>query len=327
MLPVAVRHDYSIEEIRAIHDLPLFGLMDRARDVHRQTHAPDRIQLCSLLSIKTGGCPEDCGYCAQSARYRTSVEPERLLDHDTVVHRARIARDRGASRFCMGAAWKGLREGESFELVLRLIESIKALGIETCCSMGEVSEEQACRLRDAGLDAYNHNIDTSPRFYKSIVTTRTFDQRMQTLRAIQRAGIRVCTGGIIGMGESIDDRCGMLQELARLDPHPDSVPINALIPIAGTPLEKLPAIDPMEMVRMVAAARVVMPHAMVRLSAGRALLSRESQLMCLYAGANSIFYGDKLLTADNASPCEDDALLRVAGLRPMEAKTRGQGTV
>lgn len=316
----APRHDFSVEEIRAIHDLPLFELIDRARDVHRRVHDPSGIQLCSLLSIKTGGCPEDCSYCAQSVRYRTAVEPERMLEHDAVVERARRAKNRGASRFCMGAAWKGLRDGDSFERVLRLIREIKALGIETCCSMGDVTRDQATRLREAGLDSYNHNIDTSPGFYKSIITTRSFDQRMKTLRAVQEAGIRVCTGGIIGMGETIDDRCGMLQELARLDPHPDSVPINALIPIPGTPLEELPPIESTDMLRMVATARILMPRSMVRLSAGRALLSREAQLLCIYAGANSIFYGDKLLTADNATPSDDDNLLKVAGLKAIEPR-------
>jgi biotin synthase len=315
-----IRHDYALDEIRAIHDTPLLELIDRARDVHRQAHEPSSIQLCSLLSIKTGGCPEDCSYCAQSARYG-AVEPGRMLDPEVIVERARRARDRGASRFCMGAAWKGLRDGEVFDNVLALIRAIKALGIETCCSMGDVSEPQARRLREAGLDSYNHNIDTSPGFYKSIITTRSFEQRMTTLRAVQQAGIRVCTGGIIGMGESVDDRCGMLQELARFDPHPDSVPINALIPIAGTPLEKLPRVQPIEMVRMVATARILMPGSMVRLSAGRSMLSPEAQLLCMYAGANSIFYGDKLLTADNATPCDDDALIAAAGLKPMPARS------
>lgn len=318
-MTMLIRHDWAIAEIRAIHDTPLLELIDRARDIHRQAHDPSSIQLCSLLSVKTGGCPEDCSYCAQSARYR-AVEPSQMLDPESIVAKARLARDRGASRFCMGAAWKGMRDGEVFENVLGLVRAIKALGIEACCSMGEVTQEQAQRLKDAGLDSYNHNIDTSPGFYKSIVTTRTFEQRMATLRAIQKAGIRVCTGGIIGMGESIDDRCGMLQELARLEPHPDSVPLNALIPIVGTPLEKLPAVKPIEMVRMVATARVLMPRSMVRLSAGRSQLSAEAQLLCMVAGANSIFYGDKLLTADNAAPCDDDALIAAAGLKPMLAR-------
>ena len=314
-----MRHDYSLEEIRGIHDLPLFELIDRSRDVHRRFHDPSAIQLCSLLSVKTGGCPEDCSYCAQSARYRTRVEPERLLDHDAVLQRARRARAHGATRFCMGAAWKGLRDGETFEKVLALVRDVRALGIETCCSMGDVTPEQARRLKDAGLDSYNHNLDTSPDFYSKIITTRSFEQRMQTLRAIQAAGIRVCTGGIIGMGESVEDRCSMLQELARMDPHPDSVPINALIRIPGTPLEQLPPIDPIEMVRMVATARILMPRSMVRLSAGRTLLGQEAQLLCIYAGANSIFYGDRLLTADNVAPSDDDRLLQTAGLRPLAA--------
>ena len=267
------RHDYEVQEIRAVYELPLFELVDRARDVHRAVHAPNEIQLCSLLSVKTGACPEDCGYCAQSARYATGLEPERLVDPALVVEHAKAARSRGATRFCMGAAWRGLRDDSAFDRVLEMVRSVKELGLECCCSMGMLTAEQARRLKEAGLDAYNHNLDTSPRFYKSIVTTRTYEERMQTLRLVQQAGIQVCTGGIIGLGESVEDRCAMLRELSSLDPHPDSVPINLLIRMPGTPLEKLPPVDPLDALRMAATARILMPRSIVRLSAGRSMLT------------------------------------------------------
>jgi biotin synthase len=319
-----VRHDLTLAEIQALHELPLFELIDRARAVHRESQPPNAVQLCSLLSIKTGGCPEDCGYCSQSSRFRTPVAADRLADLERVLAAARAARDGGASRFCMGAAWRDARDDGAFERVLDMIRAVKALGMETCCSLGMLTDGAAARLKEAGLDAYNHNLDTSRRHYPSIVSSHTFDDRMRTLRVVQRAGIRVCTGGILGLGESVEDRCSMLQELARLDPHPDSVPINVLVPIPGTPLARLPPVDPLEVVRVTAVARILMPSAKVRLSAGRAVLGREAQLLCMYAGANSIFYGDKLLTAPNAGPAEDDALLRAAGLRPMRPVVRAE---
>jgi biotin synthase len=311
----AIRHDFTLAEVRALHDAPLFELLDRARSIHRAFHTDGEVQLCTLLSVKTGGCPEDCAYCPQSAHHETSVKGEAMLELDEVMTAARAAREQGATRFCMGAAWRQPKEGPQFERMLEMVRGVKGLGLEACVTLGMLSESQAVRLKDAGLDAYNHNLDTSRSHYKSIITTRTYDERLVTLRNVRKAGITVCSGGIIGMGESIDDRCGMLIELAALDPHPESVPVNALVRVEGTPLEAVPPIDPLELVRMVALARIMMPKARVRLSAGRTDLPREAQLMCLYAGANSIFYGDRLLTTDNPAEDADRELLRVAGLR------------
>jgi biotin synthase len=311
----AIRHDFTLAEVRALHDAPLFELLDRARSIHRAFHTDGEVQLCTLLSVKTGGCPEDCAYCPQSAHHETSVKGEAMLELDDVMTAARAAREQGATRFCMGAAWRQPKEGPQFERMLEMVRGVKGLGLEACVTLGMLSESQAVRLKDAGLDAYNHNLDTSRSHYKSIITTRTYDERLVTLRNVRKAGITVCSGGIIGMGESIDDRCGMLIELAALDPHPESVPVNALVRVEGTPLEAVPPIDPLELVRMVALARIMMPKARVRLSAGRTDLPREAQLMCLYAGANSIFYGDRLLTTDNPAEDADRELLRVAGLR------------
>lgn len=311
----AIRHDFTLAEVRALHDAPLFELLDRARSIHRAFHTDGEVQLCTLLSVKTGGCPEDCAYCPQSAHHETSVKGEAMLDLDEVMTAARAAREQGATRFCMGAAWRQPKDGPQFDRMLEMVRGVKALGLEACVTLGMLSESQAARLKDAGLDAYNHNLDTSRSHYKSIISTRTYDERLVTLRNVRKAGITVCSGGIIGMGESVDDRCGMLIELAALDPHPESVPVNALVRVAGTPLEAVPPIDPLELVRMVALARIMMPKARVRLSAGRTDLPREAQLMCLYAGANSIFYGDRLLTTDNPAEDADRALLRAAGLR------------
>lgn len=312
-----IRHDWTLEQARALHDLPLFALLDRARAVHRVHHAAEEVQLCTLLSVKTGGCPEDCAYCPQSSHHQTDVGPERMLDVPAVLAAARRAREVGSTRFCMGAAWREVKDGPAFERVLDMVRGVKDLGLEACCTLGMLTEEQAQRLKEAGLDAYNHNLDTSRQAYRSIITTRVYDERLATLANVRRAGITVCSGGIIGMGESIDDRCAMLVELARLDPHPESVPVNALVRARGTPLEALPPIEPVELARMIGAARVMMPRAMVRLSAGRTELTQEAQLLCLYAGANSIFYGDRLLTTPNPGPDEDRALIDAAGLRAM----------
>jgi biotin synthase len=309
-----LRHDWTLPEIRAIHDLPLFELLDRARAVHVANHPKDEVQLCTLLSVKTGGCPEDCAYCPQSSHHETSVKGEPMLKVDDVIAKARAAKAHGATRFCMGAAWREVKDGPQFDRVIEMVKGVKAEGLEACVTLGMLSESQAARLAEAGLDAYNHNLDTSRDNYKSIISTRQFDDRLRTLRHVRGAGITVCSGGIIGMGESIDDRCGMLLELARLSPHPESVPINALVRVEGTPLAALPPIDPTELVRMIATARLLMPHTRVRLSAGRQELSREAQLMCLYAGANSIFYGEKLLTTPNPESSEDLDLMRAAGL-------------
>ena len=303
------------DEVRALHDLPLQELLYRAQTVHRQHHRPDEVQLCSLLSVKTGGCPEDCAYCPQSAHYETEVDPERSLAVEEVLDAATKARAAGASRFCMGAAWREVKDGPAFDNVLAMVRGVRALGLEACCTLGMLDEGQAARLKEAGLTAYNHNLDTSRAHYASIITTRTYDDRLRTLRHVQQAGISVCSGGIIGMGESIDDRCAMLHTLANLDPPPDSVPINTLVPAPGTPLSSMPPVDPVELVRAIAVARIVLPRAKVRLSAGRLSLSREAQLLCFLAGANSIFYGEKLLTTANPDTTADLALLRDAGFR------------
>jgi biotin synthase len=291
----------------------------RAQLVHRDHHEPSEVQLCSLLSVKTGGCPEDCGYCPQSSKHDTALERERMMTPSEVREAAQRARDAGATRFCMGAAWREVKDGPAFEQVLEMVRGVRELGMEACCTLGMLTDGQARRLAEAGLTAYNHNLDTSRSFYKSIITTRTYDDRLRTLRSVRAAGITVCSGGIIGMGESLDDRCAMLMTLANLDPHPESVPINALVAVAGTPLADRPPVDPLHLVRMIATARILMPRARVRLSAGRLALSREAQVLCFLAGANSIFYGEKLLTTGNPDVEADRALLRDAGLRATSA--------
>ena len=316
------RHDWTVAEVQVLYELPFFELLDKARTVHRAVHGGDSVQLCTLLSVKTGGCPEDCAYCPQSSHYETEVGAEKMLDVPAVLAAAQRAAAAGSTRFCMGAAWREVKEGPAFDRVLDMVRGVKELGLEACCTLGMLTEGQATRLKDAGLDAYNHNLDTSRQNYKSIITTRVFDERLATLRNVRKAGITVCSGGIIGMGETITDRCAMLVELAQLTPHPESVPINALVRAEGTPLAALPPLDPMEFVRMIAVTRLVFPDAMVRLSAGRTELSREAQMLCLYAGANSIFYGDRLLTTPNPGPDVDDSLIRDAGLSPMAPAPR-----
>jgi biotin synthase len=315
--PATLRHDWKVSEILAIHDLPLLDLLHRAQTLHRANHPPDAVQLATLLSVKTGGCPEDCAYCPQSSHYDTTVGPERMLSVDEVMSAAHRAKDHGASRFCMGAAWREVKDGPAFDRMIEMVRGVKSIGLEACCTLGMLSPSQAERLKAAGLDMYNHNLDTSKEFYGSIISTRTYEARLQTLSNVRRAGIGVCSGGIIGMGESVRDRCAMLMTLANLDPHPESVPINALVAVEGTPLADRAPIDPLELVRMIAAARIVMPRSLVRLSAGRTGLSRESQLLCMMAGANSIFYGEKLLTTPNPGPDADESLLRDAGLKPL----------
>lgn len=309
-----VRYDWDVEQAQAIHDLPLFELIDRARAVHLAKHPAGEVQLCTLLSVKTGGCPEDCAYCPQSAHYQTEVGKEALLAVDDVIAAARRAKDGGSTRFCMGAAWRELRDGPDLDGLVAMVRGVKELGLEACCTAGMLTRAQADRLKEAGLDAYNHNLDTSRAHYKSIISTRGFDERLATLRNVREAGITVCSGGIIGMGESVPDRCAMLVELACLDPHPESVPINALVRVPGTPLASLPPVEPTELVRMIATARIMMPDAKVRLSAGRTEMPHEAQLLCLYAGANSIFYGDRLLTTPNPEANQDDRLIQDAGL-------------
>lgn len=311
----SVRHDWSVPEARELYQRPLFQLIDHAREVHRRHHRDDEVQLCTLLSVKTGGCPENCAYCPQSAHHETTVPREPMLSVEEVVSAATRAKERGATRFCMGAAWRDVKDGPQFERVLEMVRGVKGLGLEACCTLGMLKPHQARQLKEAGLDAYNHNIDTSSGYYKSIISTRTQAERFETLRHVREAGITVCCGGIIGMGESVEDRCAMLVELANLRPQPESVPINALVRVPGTPLEALPPIEPEQFVRMVATARIMLPCSRVRLSAGRRELSKEAQLMCLYAGANSIFYGDKLLTTDNPDTDDDQDLIRSAGLK------------
>jgi biotin synthase len=293
-------------------------LVYRAQTVHRSAFGEPKVQLCSLLSIKTGGCSEDCAYCPQAARYQTGVEAERLLPTAAVIAAAQQARDAGATRFCMGAAWREVKDGQQFDAVLEMVRGVRSLGVEACCTLGMLTEDQARRLKQAGLSAYNHNLDTSERFYPEIITTRSYQDRLDTLKRVRAAGIAVCSGGIIGMGESIDDRCEMLQVLANQEEHPESVPINALVAVKGTPLENQAPVEPVELVRMIASARILMPRAMVRLSAGRLSLSEEAQLLCLLAGANSIFFGEKLLTTANPEFQQDMALLSKAGVRPLE---------
>jgi len=304
----------SVDSVVLLYNRPLFLLLDEARKVHVAHHPDNDVQLCTLLSVKTGGCPEDCSYCPQSSKYETSVEPEKMLDVDHVLTSARRAKDLGATRFCMGAAWREVKDGPAFDRVLTMVRGVKSLGMEACVTLGMLTEAQAQKLKDAGLDAYNHNLDTSREHYKSIIKTRTFDDRLRTIENVRKANITVCSGGIIGMGETVRDRCAMLATLANLDPQPESVPVNALVPVEGTPLADRPKVDPIDLVRMIATARILMPKARVRLSAGREGMPREAQLMCMYAGANSIFFGEKLLTTPNPEEDDDRALLRDAGI-------------
>jgi biotin synthase len=313
----SIRHDWTVPEVRALHDLPLLELVHRAQTVHREVFRDNKVQLCSLLSIKTGGCPEDCAYCPQAARYHTGVDAEPLMDTDDVLLAARRAREAGATRFCMGAAWREVRDGAQFDRVLEMVRGVRALGLEACCTLGMLTRDQARRLKDAGCTAYNHNLDTSRAAYSSIITTRDYDDRLRTLRHVREAGITICSGGIIGMGESVDDRCELLRTLAEQDPHPESVPLNMLVRVPGTPLAERPPVSTLEMVRMIATARLVMPRAMVRLSAGRLQMTAEAQLLCMMAGANSIFFGEKLLTTANPELEQDLLLLSAAGIEPL----------
>ncbi len=310
----------TLQEVRALHDLPLLELVHRAQTVHRESFAAGEVQLCSLLSVKTGGCPEDCAYCPQAARYQTGVAAEPLMAVDEVVAAARKAREAGATRFCMGAAWREVKDGAQFDRVLEMVRGVKSLGLEACCTLGMLTADQARRLKDAGCDAYNHNLDTSRAKYGDIVTTRDYDDRLRTLANVRAAGITVCCGGIIGMGESVEDRCRLLLELASQDPQPESVPINMLVRVEGTPLSRQRPVTTIEMVRMIATARILMPRSMVRLSAGREQLSAEAQLLCMLAGANSVFFGDKLLTTGNPAYADDMALFEAAGLKPLEPR-------
>jgi len=314
-----LRHDWTRTEVAAIYRRPLSELLLQAQRVHRRWQPLGRVQTCQLISIKTGGCPEDCAYCPQSAHYNTGVERHGLLDPQQVIGVAREAVARGVTRFCMGAAWRQVPEGREFENVLDMVRGVSRLGMEVCCTLGMLTEGQAARLKDAGLTAYNHNLDSSPEFYGSIITTRAYDDRIKTLAAVRQAGISVCCGGILGMGESQTDRIGLLQQLAVLEPHPESVPINMLVRVPGTPLASATALDPLEMVRTIATARLLMPAARVRLAAGRKQLSPEAVTLCFLAGANSIFVGERLLTTPNPGPDEDEQLLESLGLKQLES--------
>ena len=310
-----MRHDWTTDSVEALYRLPLTELLFRAQTVHRQHHDPASVQRCTLLSIKTGGCPEDCAYCPQSARYETGVARDALMEPHAVLTAARAARDNGSTRFCMGAAWREVHDGPAFDAVIDMVESVAALGMEVCTTLGMLTADQARRLKSAGLTAYNHNLDTSPEFYPNIITTRTYKDRLDTLQHVQEAGLSVCCGGIVGMGESSRDRCAMLAQLGRLNPHPESLPVNVLVRTAGTPLADADDLDPIELVRTIASARIVAPKARVRLSAGRLALSDEAQALCFVAGANSIFSGEKLLTAPNPAVDDDQQLMDRLGLR------------
>ncbi|MDM7960263.1 MAG: biotin synthase BioB [Synechococcus sp. WH 8007] len=315
---LSVRHDWSTAEIQALLELPLMDLLWQAQEVHRQANPGYRVQLASLLSVKTGGCEEDCAYCPQSMHNSSDVTGQPELEVEPVLARARAAQEAGAHRFCMGWAWRDIRDGAPFEAMLSMVRGVRELGMEACVTAGMLTDSQAARLAEAGLTSYNHNLDTSPEHYDRIITTRTYEERLETLARVRKAGISMCCGGIIGMGESLTDRASLLQVLASMNPHPESVPINALVAVEGTPLEEQPAVDPLDLVRMVAVARILMPHSRVRLSAGRETMSREGQVLCLLAGADSIFYGETLLTTGNPDVEADQQLMALAGVTPWQ---------
>jgi biotin synthase len=317
-----IRNDWTLSEVRELHSLPFADLLFHAQSVHRRHFDPNEVQVSTLLSIKTGACPEDCAYCPQSIRYDTGLERESLMDPGTVIERAREAKEQGATRFCMGAAWRSPKDRD-LETVAAMVNGVRELGLETCATLGMLTPVQARRLKDAGLDYYNHNLDTSEDFYGEIITTRTYQDRLDTLAAVRDAGISICCGGILGMGEDAADRVALLHTLATLSPHPESVPINNLVQVEGTPLAGTAPLDPIEFVRIIALARILMPRAHVRLSAGRSTMSDEMQALCFLAGANSIFYGEKLLTTGNPDTASDHALFGRLGIRPEPAAASG----
>ncbi len=318
-----VRNNWTREEIRAIYDMPFLELIYKAATVHRENNDPQEVQVCTLLSVKTGGCPEDCAYCPQAARYHTDVKVQKLMEVDEVLDAARAAKDAGSTRFCMGAAWREVRDNRDFDKVLEMVKGVNSMDMEVCCTLGMLSEEQALKLRDAGLYAYNHNLDTSEEHYDEIISTRTYDDRLDTIDNVRKSGISVCSGGIIGLGETVEDRIGMIHTLAVMPKHPESVPVNALVPVEGTPLESQPKVPVWDMVRMIATARIVMPKTQVRLSAGRVRMSMEEQALCFMAGANSIFAGDKLLTTPNPEEDQDKVLFQTLNLKPRKAFKNG----
>jgi biotin synthase len=315
----AIRNNWTREEIAAIYNKPVLDLIYQAATVHREFHDPQEVQVCTLLSVKTGGCPEDCSYCPQAARYHTNVKVQKLMEVNEVIDKAIEAKESGSTRFCMGAAWREVRDNRDFDKVIDMVKGVNSLGLEVCCTLGMLTPEQAQKLKDAGLYAYNHNLDTSEEFYDDIITTRTYKDRLDTLSHVRKANISVCSGGIIGMGEQEDDRIGMLLTLATLPEHPESVPVNALVPVEGTPLEDQPKVSVWEMVRMIATARIIMPKTMVRLSAGRVRMNLEEQALCFMAGANSIFAGDKLLTTPNPGYIKDQEMFQQLQLTPRKA--------
>lgn len=315
----ALRNDWNKEEIEEIYHSPLMGLMYKAATVHREYHDSGEVQVCTLLSIKTGGCPEDCSYCPQSARYNTGVDAEKLLDNDVVLEKARRAQASGSTRFCMGAAWRDARKNKDFDNVVDMVKGITKLGMEVCCTLGMLTDEQAAKLKEAGLYAYNHNLDTSESYYKEVITTRKYEDRLNTLKTVRDHNISVCCGGIIGMGETDADRIDLLHTLSTLPEHPESVPVNALLPVKGTPMENMERVSVWEMVRMIATARIIMPTAMVRLSAGRVNMPEQEQALCFMAGANSIFAGEKLLVTANNDHDEDMKMFKTLGLKPRKS--------
>jgi biotin synthase len=317
-----VRYNWTKEEIRAIYDKPFMELVYEAATMHRKNHNPLEVQVSTLLSVKTGGCPEDCSYCPQAARYHTDVKVQKLMPVNDVVKAAVTAQESGSTRFCMGAAWREVRDNSDFDKVLDMVKGVNALGMEVCCTLGMLTDEQAGKLKDAGLHAYNHNLDTSEDKYDDIISTRSYADRLSTLDNVRNNKLSVCTGGIIGLGESIDDRVSMIHTLATLPEHPESVPVNALVPVEGTPLENQPLVPIWDMVRMIATARLVMPKAKVRLSAGRQRMGQEGQALCFMAGANSIFAGDKLLTTPNPEVSEDKELFTILGIIPEPSKKK-----
>ena len=319
-----IRNNWTKEEIKAVYDQPLMELLYEAATMHRKYHHPNEVQVSSLISIKTGGCSEDCGYCPQAARYHTNIEKNDLMTVDTVKQMAINAKEGGASRVCLGAAWRNVTNNEEFDNVLEMVKEVNSMKMEVCCTLGMLTQDQARRLKEAGLYAYNHNLDSSEDFYKEIISTRGYNDRLRTIEHAQNEGLHVCSGGIIGMGESDDDRIGMLYTLSSLTPHPGSVPINGLVPVPGTPLEEQQPVSIFEMVRMIATARIVMPKAQVRLSAGRTHMTKEGQTLCFFAGANSIFAGDKLLTTPNPEYNEDMELFNLLGIKAKEAYVDGE---
>jgi biotin synthase len=318
-MSTVIRNNWSLEEIYEIYNTPLLELVLRAANIHKTHNDTAEVQVCTLLSIKTGGCTEDCAYCPQAARYHTGVNVHALMKKEEVLQYAQKAKDAGSTRFCMGAAWREVRDNKDFDRVIEMVKGVNEMGMEVCCTLGMLTETQAQKLANAGLYAYNHNIDTSSEYYTEIITTRTYNDRLQTLNNVRKAGVSVCCGGIIGLGETHEDRIKMLHTLATMPEHPESVPINALVPIAGTPLENNQKVDVWDMIRMIATARILMPKSMVRLSAGRTAMNISEQALCFLAGANSIFAGDKLLTTPNPSFEEDDAMFQLLGLKARES--------